>query len=121
MTLYAQSAIEIPSKGFAYIEGNASQLLTLPNPDIVITPDKTMTAIELTAYAPPNATKDGYTGTLIVYDRPILSFVPFKVTDSILPNNLLKILMLDCLANLIVATFLISFQLSIFVGLKQTC
>jgi hypothetical protein len=41
-----------------------------------------------------------------------LSLVPFKTTDSILPNNLLKILMLDFLANLIVAAFLISLQLS---------
>ena len=112
VTLYAQSAIKVPSNGFAYIEGNVSQLLKLPNPDIAINPDKKMTTIELTAYAPSDAAKDAYTGKLIVYDRPILSLVPLKTTDSILPNNLLKILMLDFLANLIVAAFLISLQLS---------
>ena len=112
ITLYAQSAIQIPSNGFAYIEGNASQLLNLPDPNIQITPDKKMTTIELTAYAPSNALKDDYTGKLIVYDRPELSVVPFKASDSILPNNLPKILILDFIANLIVATFLIFLQLS---------
>jgi signal peptidase I len=112
ITLYAQSAIQIPSNGFAYIEGNASQLLSLPHPNIQITPDKKMTTIELAAYAPSNALKDNYTGKLIVYDRPELSIVPFEATDSILPNNMPKILIFDFIANLIVATFLISLQLS---------
>lgn len=114
VTLYTQSTIKVPSKGFAYIEGNASQLLKLPNPDIVITPDKNMATIELTAYAPSDTVKDAYTGTLIVYDRPILSLAPFNVTNSIFPNNLSKILLLDCLANLIVATFFIAIQLAFF-------
>jgi signal peptidase I len=112
ITLYAQSAIQIPSNGFAYIEGNASQLLNLPDPNIQITPGKKMTTIELAAYAPSNAPKDDYTGKLIVYDRPELSLVPFKASDSISPNNLPKILMLDFIANLIVATLLIFLQLS---------
>jgi len=112
ITLYAQSAIQIPSNGFAYIEGNASKLLKLPDPNIQITPDKKMTTIELAAYAPSNALKDDYTGKLIVYDRPELSLVPFKASDSILPNNLPKILILDFIANLIVAFFLIFLQLS---------
>src|SRR4030067_2182976 len=56
LTLYAQSAIKVPSNGFAYIEGNVSQILTLPNPDIAITSDKPITAIELAAYTPSDTT-----------------------------------------------------------------
>jgi signal peptidase I len=52
VTLYAQSAIKVPSNGFAYVEGNVSQILTLPNPDITITSDKPLTTIELAASTP---------------------------------------------------------------------
>jgi len=113
VTLYAQSAIRVPSNGFAYIEGNVSQLLTLPNSDIVITPDKMMNRVELAAYAPSNAQKDTYVGNLVVYERPLLSLVPFnKLTNSIFQNNILNILVLDCLSNLIIAGFLAAFQLA---------
>jgi signal peptidase len=113
VTLYASSAIRVQSNGFAYLEGNLSQLLTIPNETMTISPDKVANRIEMLAYAPLDAEKGVYTGKLVVYDRPMLTILPFyKLTNSLLRDNLLNIFVLDSLSNLVIALFLTVFQLS---------
>lgn len=78
VTLYASSAIRVLSKGLAYIEGNITQLITIPNDTITIAQDNIANRIEMSAYAPLNATKGVYTGKLFVYNRPMWVIVDRK-------------------------------------------
>jgi hypothetical protein len=112
VTLYALSAIPISSRGFAYIEGNITQLLTIQNETITIAPSNIANRIEISAYAPLNASQGVYTGKLFVYNRPIWILFPFyKLINLLSSNNLLNLLILDTLSNFIIAGCLAIFQL----------
>jgi hypothetical protein len=104
ITLFASSALRLPTKGITHIEGNISSIVQTYHPVVEISPDKLAQRVNTQAHAPADADTGVYVGKFYVYNRPLWALLPIQHIESMLNTNyFLNIMILELISNLIVA------------------
>lgn len=109
ITLFALSAIKVPSEGLVYLKGNITEFLTLYNSSLQIKSDSA-NKFEMFAYANLNATEGVYKGKISVYTRPLWNAIPLHRLTSYFSDSF-NVVIIDVLSNLAIAGGLVVFQL----------